>query len=270
MNDDLDIEQFLNESFKKIENKVNKKKKIETVTKKYTPTESIVEKDVKVNLQNVINDNIYTEINKESKEKININDVLMPMFPNEKVFQKEFTSDKIFLLDKYIGNNIANSKKEVVAKKCKNKQFKKMREATIIKKLREDQNLKYGIIFETMNSLWNSYITHILNKTNQADSIYSKVIKADLHGSIIEVVTSKNKTLLGLKGILILETRRTFNILTSEDEFKTLLKAGSTFKLELPFNETDTMKHTIFILGDNFVYKAVERTKAKFKIKYIL
>ena len=112
-----------------------------------------------------------------------------------------------------------------------------------------------------MSKIWNEY--NLLNGTLNEEIIANKFLKADLHGSMIKVINSNNKNNIGIKGILIFESRRTFNILTKENKVKTILKPGSLF--EITFNNIE-----IQILGDNFLYKSAERTKAKYKIKYNL
>lgn len=54
---------------------------------------------------------------------------------------------------------------------------------------------------------------------------------------------------------------------------KTLLKEGSVFQFKLPaeFVQADTREPiAINIWGDNILYKGSERTKVKFKEKFIL
>jgi hypothetical protein len=61
-----------------------------------------------------------------------------------------------------------------------------------------------------------------------------------------------------------------------DNEVKTVLKKGSVFKIDLPYTSTGLNNVnqiqilSVKIIGDNFMYKAVERTKAKFKNKYNL
>ena len=104
-----------------------------------------------------------------------------------------------------------------------------------------------------------------MNGSLNTETIATKMLKCDLHGAIIEVVSSINKNNIGIKGILIFESRKTFNILTRANKLKTILKQGSIFKCEFPYGDMH-----INILGDNFIYKSAERTKVKYKTKYNL
>ena len=116
-----------------------------------------------------------------------------------------------------------------------------------------------------MNQMWNEYITSLMNKTMNVETISSKIVKCDLHGALIEVANSVNKNNIGIKGIMLFESKKTFNILTQNNKIKTILKQGSIFKLNLTYGDIE-----VTILGDNFIYKSAERTKVKFKTKYNL
>ena len=190
-------------------------------------------------------------INLPENKNNNLNEFLIKFFPNEKVFENEYTSEKVFVLDKFIKIKRKNKKRISKSNYTKN----------LISKIKKDK-----ISYETllpMNKIWNEYINNLLNGTLNEEIIASKLLKADLHGSIIEVINSNNKNNIGIKGILIYESKRTLNILTKENKVKTILKPGSLF--EITFNNIE-----IQILGDNFLYKSAERTKAKYKIRYNL
>ena len=238
----FDIDAFLNNSFKKFEKKKKNENKME------------IEKERTDNLySNIIDKNIYNtlNINLPENKNNNLNEFLIKFFPNEKIFENEYTSEKVFVLDKFIKTQIKNKKRISKSNYTKN----------LISKIKKDK-----ISYETllpMNKIWNEYINNLLNGTLNEEIIASKLLKADLHGSIIEVINSNNKNNIGIKGILIYESKRTLNILTKENKVKTILKPGSLF--EITCNNIE-----IQILGDNFLYKSAERTKAKYKIKYNL
>ena len=98
-----------------------------------------------------------------------------------------------------------------------------------------------------MHNLWSQYITILLqlrpadreNGIDTADaamqtSLCAKLTKADFSGAKVKVVKAKNKQLEGLEGIIVRETTRTFIVINSKDEVKTLLKEGSVFQFILP------------------------------------
>lgn len=280
MEEEFDIDKYLNDAFSndkvsKIEEKEKKKKLNKVLDKQSTKinsnTKSMnIDEDKNVNktplvhynfdkvIDNRVNEglNININISKEknvNKTSINVEDVLMPLFPNEKVFKSEYTSDKIFLLDKFID------------KKAKvEKEHTKIRIThEIIEQIKNDKSLNYNELYDTMHNLWKMYIKNLLNKAQQPDTIFNKMLKADFHGAIIEISDSKNKNQIGIKGIVLLETKRSFVIITQTNKVKTLLKKGSVFRIDLDYT-------SVKIIGDNFMYKAIERTKTKFKNKYII
>ena len=238
----FDIDAFLDNSFKKFEKKKKNENKME------------IEKERTDNLfSNIIDKNIYNtlNINLPENKNNNLNEFLKELFPNEKVFENEYTSEKVFVLDKFIKTQIKNKKRISKSNYTKN----------LISKIKKDK-ISYESLLP-MNKIWNEYINNLLNGTLNEEIIAGKFLKADLHGAMIEVINSNNKNNIGIKGILIFESRRTFNILTKENKVKTILKPGSLF--EITFNNIE-----IQILGDNFLYKSAERTKAKYKIRYTL
>jgi RNase P/RNase MRP subunit p29 len=291
---DFDVDKFL-DAIVKVEKKVKggNKKKLNNVVNKYAEKKctEIGKNFTDCEFTNIIDNKIYEggmTIEKseggQASATPTVENILKPLFPNEKVFKNEFTPDKIFLLDKFIGKkkspkkkennnfnisnpnvNMANESSNLGVKKIK---YKKMKESEIISQLKNDKTLNYNSLL-SMNELWNQYITTLFGnfgKSPNHDTIYNKFIKADLHGSIVTVIDAKNKNLIGKKGILLLETRRTINIISQEENVvKTILKKGAVFRIDLPNGNL-----SVDIIGDNFVYKAVERTKIKFKNKYIL
>lgn len=294
MSDDFDIDKFLSESFKKVEKKIeSKSKKAEKLINKYNKVEnatmSIEEEKIRnqtlnvtkipkfslndYNFENVINTKIFEELSLPNLkgENLKLENILKPLFPNDKVYENEFkNADKNFILDKFIGNSRKIDKDEIApmiqSTNLKINKFKKIKESQLIQELKNDLSLKYSDLI-SMNTLWNEYINNLLNKSLQPDTIFSKMLKADLHGCIIEVTNSKNLNQIGIKGLNLLETRRTFNILCQDNKLRTILKKGTCFKIQLPYVEKN---YFVKIIGDNFMYKAVERTKAKFKNKYNL
>ncbi|MBU1201692.1 MAG: ribonuclease P protein subunit [Nanoarchaeota archaeon] len=76
-------------------------------------------------------------------------------------------------------------------------------------------------------------------------------LKEEYIGSEIEITKSKNKTLEGLKGVVIDETKNTFKIKT-QNKTRTVLKKISTFKI----NERE-------IIGEQIVKRPHDRIKIK-------
>lgn len=274
---DFDIDAFLSANFSKIEQKEQNKTKHKTHNKTQNkhqnktdnkevhkmspsvqePTSSVM---IDIHMDNVIDNQIYDSLSiTNNLQPNNVNNILLPLFPNDKVYNAEFVnSDKTLLLDKFVGNKSVGDKNHKVSNKFKISK-------TVIEQLKTDKSLNYQDLNSSMHQMWKNYILSLLNNTNQADTIYSKMVKADLHGAKLEIVQSSNKNQIGVSGIVMLETRRCFVVLTNYNKIKTLLKKGSVFRVAIYLNN-----QSVDIVGDNFMYKAVERTKAKYKTKYIL
>ena len=271
----FDIDAFLSQTFKDMEEKEKTKEKKNKIKQKNITIQKVKdkendkdkEKDNKMIIENIdkekvsiFNDNkidmkIYNKINlDETKTEKNIQtkNLIKPLFPNDEVFQKEFTPDKVYLIDKFI--NRSN-------KKNKKKQMKLNYTHNMIKTLKKEK-MDYDTLL-SMNQLWQDYITELMNNSNNEENILSKILKADLHGAILTVINSTNKNNIGISGIVLFESRRTFNLLNKKNEIKTILKNGCVFETEMKYNG---MK--IIIYGDNFIYKSAERTKIKFKPKF--
>ena len=270
----FDIDAFLSKTFKDMESKEKSKEKSKKKSKpEKKPTPIIIEQDNNINninnkitIQNIpkekieiFNENkidmkIYSKINLDeikSEKNIQTKNLIKPLFPNDEVFEKEFTPDKIYLIDRFINRT---------TKKNKKKQMKLNYTHNMIKNLKKEK-MEYTSLL-SMNQLWKEYITELMNNSNNDDTILNKMLKADLHGAILTVINSTNKNNIGINGIVIFESKRTFNLLNKKNEIKTILKNGSVFEIEI----NNGIK--ILIYGDNFIFKSAERTKIKFKPKF--
>ena len=100
----------------------------------------------------------------------------------------------------------------------------------------------------------------------------SKLAKADFTGARVEIVNAKNLSLIGVKGLVVRETTRTFIVIQPDNSTKMLLKEGTVFQFGLPaeFKDKSGKPLAVQVWGDNILYKGSERTKVKFKEKYNL
>ena len=135
----FDIDAFLSKTFKEMEKKEKSKEKKKNIKDKNIISDKKQEKEdnndnvnkdnnkmiienidkEKINIfnENKIDMKIYNKINLEetkTEKNIQINNLIKPLFPNEEVFQKEFTNDKVYLIDKFINrSNKKNKKKQM-------------------------------------------------------------------------------------------------------------------------------------------------------------
>jgi len=114
--------------------------------------------------------------------------------------------------------------------------------------------------------------------------MHAKLVKADFHGSIISVKQSKNPCLLGLKGIVILETENAFRVITKKDQIKLIPKRNAIFTFCVPLYdvrsslpsteecpEVDPLdavpKMEFELYGNQFCFRSADRASKKFKAK---
>lgn len=143
---------------------------------------------------------------------------------------------------------------------------------------REQQ--KYAI-YEPLYQMWCGYMREILGLSDgkrtyvDAVSVGPMLVSADYHGASLEVVRSRCVTRVGLKGIVVKDTKFTFDIVTKEDAVKTVPKEHTVFRFEVPFEVgggdagdeiQKQRKPLVFELyGNQLKTRAPERANKKFK-----
>lgn len=121
-------------------------------------------------------------------------------------------------------------------KKIRKKKPKRLQKKRMSRKEMKDlgmfalprEKLKYED-YTDLNELWNGYMLEQLGEdldkiekqldcTSPHYDITSGLIhKSDFHGAKIKVIQSKNESLVGHKGIVIMETKETLNILSKDN-----------------------------------------------------
>lgn len=118
-----------------------------------------------------------------------------------------------------------------------------------------------------LHNLWRDYMQDLLDferfespDPNHMRDNNERLLKADYHGCLLVVRRSKCPSLIGTAGIVLMDTRNTFKIITREDKIKCLPKENSVFVFEL--------RGFLFtIYGNQFKVKASERVRKRFKQK---
>ncbi|KAL4887606.1 hypothetical protein BJY04DRAFT_212636 [Aspergillus karnatakaensis] len=173
------------------------------------------------------------------------------------------------------------------------------RESGVYKLSKEE--CKYEI-FKELNRMWVEYMREVLDlgiggrgwqhqqqQTGQGDgklvsalSHGSKLVSADFHGAEMEVVRSRCAGRVGIRGIVVRDTKFTFVVVTEGDEMKTIPKEQTVFRFCVPLPEaTDNPeqkdpaggaetdeegKKLVFELhGSQFQNRPVDRANKKFK-----
>ncbi|PFH46803.1 hypothetical protein AMATHDRAFT_43348 [Amanita thiersii Skay4041] len=104
-----------------------------------------------------------------------------------------------------------------------------------------------------LHRLWMDYISELLgleqptslvNMTHHPRpfntlTLHAKLVKADLHGSLLTVIQNKNPSLIGLSGIVILDTANTVTVVTMVNKLKKLWhpvipKPNAVFAFSIP------------------------------------
>ncbi|KAF2725673.1 RNase P/MRP, p29 subunit [Polychaeton citri CBS 116435] len=142
-------------------------------------------------------------------------------------------------------------------------------------------------IYEPLHEMWCRYIRDVLGM-GQGDSETRKtwidgtsagpvLASADYHGALLEVVRSRCAGRVGLRGIIVKDTKYTFEIVTRRDELKTVPKEYTVFRFEVPFavsskqteQQSEPPKPFCFeIHGSSFEVRAPDRANKKFKMHH--
>ena len=116
--------------------------------------------------------------------------------------------------------------------------------------------LKYKDL-ASLHELWYGYFESILTNLKSL-KIFQLVSKCDFHGALLTVTQSNNPCLIGKSGIVIQETKNSFNIVDNKDSMKTIPKKGSHFSF--------TFDNTLYTInGDSISYTSAKRGVNKFK-----
>ncbi|CAD6198860.1 unnamed protein product [Caenorhabditis auriculariae] len=121
------------------------------------------------------------------------------------------------------------------------KSFKHKRNPRRQKKLNENRtklteedkkNMKFAD-FVGLNTTWQKYYRQQLGNNFNAKKHDKRILKADYHGAVLTVWGAENPTQIGISGIVVLETRYTFQLVTIQDRFVVIPKKGTTFRFIL-------------------------------------
>jgi ribonuclease P protein subunit POP4 len=143
---------------------------------------------------------------------------------------------------------------------------------------------KYAI-FKPLHNLWTGYIREILGKNiwdGNGDAA-AKLSSADFHGAKIEVSRSSCPSRVGLKGIVIKDSKFTFEIITAKNRVKTVPKEGTLFRVAVaaeneqaaratearPSTEPLATPLTFEVHGDQFIARSADRANRKFKTRFV-
>lgn len=111
-------------------------------------------------------------------------------------------------------------------------------------------------IYVPLHQMWMEYMWEILGMTKSvgafvtAQSAGSKLASADYHGADMMVVRSKCTGLVGLAGIVVRDTKFTFQIITKKNELKSMCSFAHSYRNDVSsMNNLELAipkKHTVF------------------------
>ena len=129
----------------------------------------------------------------------------------------------------------------------------------------KEKKYKYSE-FEPLHSLWLKYIREVIGNAQQLETFKQKTqccftfLKADLHGASITVVQSSCPSLIGKSGIVVVETKNVFKIVSKEDKILFIPKNCCVFTLAVE-------KMVFTLQGKHFLSRPYERVSKKFVVK---
>ncbi|KAF4627967.1 hypothetical protein G7Y89_g10186 [Cudoniella acicularis] len=144
---------------------------------------------------------------------------------------------------------------------------------------------KYSI-YEPLHKMWIGYIQEVLGEkcTPVTGAAAAKLCSADYHGAELEVVRSRCVSRVGVKGIVVKDTKFVFEIITKNNQIKVVPKENTVFRFAVPppgvEKEVDENagkevvgaegKDLVFELhGDQFIFRAADRANKKFKTHFL-
>ncbi|TKX19402.1 putative ribonuclease P protein subunit 1 [Elsinoe australis] len=142
---------------------------------------------------------------------------------------------------------------------------------------------KWGLYTE-LHQLWCGYMREVLALDDEGkggqrklgpDFVGPMVASADFHGAVVRVVRSGCVGRVGIRGIVVKDTKFTFEVVTKGDKLKVLPKEGTVFRVEVP-RSGDALgemvegqreeRLVVEIYGEQFMTSAPDRANKKFKM----
>ncbi|XP_033625501.1 ribonuclease P protein subunit p29-like [Asterias rubens] len=202
----------------------------------------------------MIKDKTLLQVPKDSKDFVNsFLKAAAPKGRSEEI--EKFSSRKEMVMD------ALNKKKRSKRKRSKKALSTKQKKQLNMNDIPPEQQ-KYEM-YEPLHQLWLDYIRDSLQlnrETVKPEHRHTKLLRCDLHGSIITVTKSKCPSYIGQSGIVVQETRNSFKMITKADCLKIIPKVSTVFTLSV-----DDI--VVNIYGTHLRYRASDRANRKFKSK---
>ncbi|XP_014757563.1 uncharacterized protein LOC100828026 isoform X4 [Brachypodium distachyon] len=86
-------------------------------------------------------------------------------------------------------------------------------------------------LYKPMHEMWKEYMRE-LTKSTPKKQLAESLLSSDLHGALLIVAQCKAALYEGVSGIMICDTAETFGIISEDNHFRVVPKAGSVFVLQ--------------------------------------
>lgn len=117
-------------------------------------------------------------------------------------------------------------------------------------------------IYEPLAKMWQDYAKRVLGDGNMAQA-GDRLLRMDLHGAFVEVSRSLDPGLVGVAGILIVETANTVLVITRRNKLVTVAKSCAFLRFSVGENSS-------FELALPMIpYRASERSARKIKKRHM-
>ncbi len=148
-------------------------------------------------------------------------------------------------------------------------------------------------LYQPLHRLWIGYVQEVLADSRRRPvegAAVARLASADFHGAELQVVRSRCVSRVGVRGIVVRDSKFVFVVVTRADEVKTLPKEHTLFRFEVPplggadaedaedgggeggdgGRKGNGLGNLVFELhGDQFRYRAADRANKKFKTHFL-
>ena len=128
-----------------------------------------------------------------------------------------------------------------------------------------------------LHNMWIGYIRETLGQDlyHGGQAASGKLASAEFVGAKLNVSRSSCPSRVGLEGIVIKDTKYTFEMITQRNAIKIIPKEGTLFRIKIPAAVTHTKddedqdSFTFDIHGVQFQHRPADRSNKKFKFKFL-
>lgn len=196
----------------------------------------------------------------------------------------------------YVKTSLLNQKKLIKKIQAHNRRYKDaadgQKRAFPIQRLVEKYSIPQYSDFIAMNNMWQDYMQSLLfpNPSSSTlpgiNTLLPKLATADYHGCLLTVIDSKNALLIGVRGIVVLDTQHTFILVVPQNQdakedyhektsfspseqvggLRAIYKKDTLFAFDVLIPRDDENECLGFtIAGTRFEFRSPDRAARKFK-----